>query len=648
MLYGRYGGNHIESWAASGLTNQYGDGSNMYSDTLPNEPKKSHLATMHAALAKMNDALLSDEIQTRSSAVAVVACPVDPENTEGHAYGKDVCVDGHNGTGVVMCDLADETQHWAFDGSGSTPGLLKHRHAGSAGEALCISGACPALNVTGRVQANGCAPLALLPCNSSDRNQLWTSVAGDDPLYASYLRNAGNGGCLAGWAKSANPGDPNSQPIAGVHNCSTGWGSGTFKWTPNATTGLIENAGKNDPRKDGISCLSAKHPALSPVLAFEYKSSNGTASFVQNNGPHANVTWNGADIVLPGGSTSFVLDGEVLFNTDTVETAGIKCNRSYTPVVLSGWMQWAEPLPPSGGNFTRSQTPVEQLSLTNDRTDYMFYSRRLPPRAVLDSTIPHQTVTETLGGSGRSEAATMNLTISSIESNAFLLFLDGVFVGSANDHTKGPSHLTLSVPVPVATLTKAKDLLLVSVALGIQNFHGTNPLLFQKGIIGSITLGATNLTDSGSPDGWVHRPFLTGQLKRVAAGGNGSNSADVPWENASLATKTRPLTWLKASFQHSPDQAAGHGPVLKLDALGLSRGHFFVNGQDLGRYYTIAAGQAGPKPSELTQRYYYIPGDVLVPGENTLVVIDELGITALPRLVLATLELPTDPSGCSA
>ena len=127
MLYGRYGGNHIESWAASGLTNQYGDGSNMYSDTLPNEPKKSHLATMHAALAKMNDALLSDEIQTRSSAVAVVACPVDPENTEGHAYGKDVCVDGHNGTGVVMCDLADETQHWAFDGSGSAPGLLKRR-----------------------------------------------------------------------------------------------------------------------------------------------------------------------------------------------------------------------------------------------------------------------------------------------------------------------------------------------------------------------------------------------------------------------------------------------------------------------------------------------------------------------------------------
>ena len=93
-----YGGNHIESWAASGLTNQYGDGSNMYSDTLPNEPKKSHLAEMHVALAAMNDALLGDTIQTRNSAVSVAPCVADPEATSPgwHAYGKDICVNGRN------------------------------------------------------------------------------------------------------------------------------------------------------------------------------------------------------------------------------------------------------------------------------------------------------------------------------------------------------------------------------------------------------------------------------------------------------------------------------------------------------------------------------------------------------------------------
>ena len=72
-------------------------------------------------------------------------------------------------------------------------------------------------------------------------------------------------------------------------------------------------------------------------------------------------------------------------------------------------------------------------------------------------------------------AAQINLTIGSIESNAFLLFLDGKFIGSANDHTKGPNHLTLSVPVASETASQAKVLTLLSASMGIQNFHGDSP-----------------------------------------------------------------------------------------------------------------------------------------------------------------------------
>ena len=43
-----------------------------------------------------------------------------------HAYGKYVCVNGRNGTGVVTCDPADPSQQWMFDGTNSTPGALKH------------------------------------------------------------------------------------------------------------------------------------------------------------------------------------------------------------------------------------------------------------------------------------------------------------------------------------------------------------------------------------------------------------------------------------------------------------------------------------------------------------------------------------------
>jgi hypothetical protein len=73
-------------------------------------------------------------------------------------------------------------------------------------------------------------------------------------------------------------------------------------------------------------------------------------------GGYVNMTWNGTELVMPGGgSISFVLNGQVLFNTDTVDAAGIPCNRSYSHVALSDWNQWAEPLsPPTGGNLTHS------------------------------------------------------------------------------------------------------------------------------------------------------------------------------------------------------------------------------------------------------------------------------------------------------
>eukprot|EP01046_Picozoa_sp_COSAG06_P002329 COSAG06_NODE_82_length_25183_cov_133.214240_7_plen_155_part_00 len=136
--------------------------------------------------------------------------------------------------------------------------------------------------------------------------------------------------------------------------------------------------------------------------------------------------------------------------------------------------------------------------------------------------------------------------------------------------------------------------------MGIQNFHGTNPLSFEKGILGPITLGSTNLTVAGDA-GWSHRPFLSGQVQHAADPRSGSSTVQWTKLASPLAAKTRPLTWLKASFQ-AP--AATKNRVLKLDALGLSRGHFYVNGHDLGRYYTIGIGADPESSSEMTQRYY--------------------------------------------
>ena len=64
-----------------------------------------------------------------------------------------------------MCDAADASQQWVFAGTDGAPGAIK-QHAGAVadhGVEMCVSGACDALNVTGRTQANGCVPLPLVP-----------------------------------------------------------------------------------------------------------------------------------------------------------------------------------------------------------------------------------------------------------------------------------------------------------------------------------------------------------------------------------------------------------------------------------------------------------------------------------------------------
>ena len=69
--------------------------------------------------------------------------------------------------------------------------------------------------------------------------------------------------------------------------------------------------------------------------------------------------------------------------------------------------------------------------------------------------------------------------------------------------------------------------------------------------------------------------------------------------------------------------------TLNLDVEGLSRGRFFVNGMDLGRYWSKTCG------SDLCQRYYPIPFDILKATGNQLVVLDELGVGDIRSVALA-------------
>ena len=72
------------------------------------------------------------------------------------------------------------------------------------------------------------------------------------------------------------------------------------------------------------------------------------------------------------------------------------------------------------------------------------------------------------------------------------------------------------------------------------------------------------------------------------------------------------------------------GPVY-VDTTGLSKGHIFINGQNLGRYFTATADGRAVGP----QNRLYVPRSWIKPDEhNELLIFDEHGFApgALSRL----------------
>ena len=76
-----------------------------------------------------------------------------------------------------------------------------------------------------------------------------------------------------------------------------------------------------------------------------------------------------------------------------------------------------------------------------------------------------------------------------------------------------------------------------------------------------------------------------------------------------------PVTWAEVQFTLSP---ADVNTTLVLDIgsnNGNLRGHFYLNGIDLGRVWGIAQGGAP------VQQYYYVPVDVVRTHMNRLTVV---------------------------
>ncbi|KAL2644811.1 hypothetical protein R1flu_012398 [Riccia fluitans] len=265
------------------------------------------------------------------------------------------------------------------------------------------------------------------------------------------------------------------------------------------------------------------------------------------------------------------------------------------------------------GNGTRTESSLlEQIKVTGDTTDYLWYTTRFEV-SEKDAEELHRKNGEAF------------LVLEAVR-DALHIFVNGKSVGSASG-----SWFRVNQSITLEEGTNKIALLCMTV--GIQNYGA----FLEKdgaGIKGKVEVrGLSSGPLDLSHSEWVYQVGLKGEeLGFFTDSGSQSDS----WVPATTLPLEKPLIWYKSTFS-APD---GQDPVA-LDLASMGKGQIWVNGIHLGRYWTLSAPKQGcngcdyrgPYFSEKcvtgcgepTQRWYHIPREWLKEDANLLVLFEEVG-----------------------
>ena len=357
----------------------------------------------------------------------------------------------------------------------------------------------------------------------------------------------------------------------------------------------------------------------------------------------ATVVFNGTAYALPPYSIIVVgASGAVLYNTSDTGAAPVLArtfaNATDTPLAWDCWSELDDLLlrtaagPPARGVVSHAPAPLEQLAVTSDRTEYLLYSAELPTPApdASNSSSSSNSNASHMRASAPAGSPLLTVSLAGRISNAYTVFADNTLVGSTETHTHSYGAHTYSVSGPMPA--SAKRLGILSMSLGMMSHVSRQGGMDYKGIVGSVTVNGADLTKPAA--GWSHVAGLEGERR-----GAGAGNASLPW-SACATGATAPLTWQKAEFR-LPGRGLGGFDVnttsVLLDAGGMGRGHFYLNGVDLGKYWLIEGPSKQP-----TQRYYHLPPSLLRFGgqANLLVLGEQLGAPrpGAVRVVFSTMQ----------
>ena len=357
--------------------------------------------------------------------------------------------------------------------------------------------------------------------------------------------------------------------------------------------------------------ITRQYERSTQQMAFVYDNEAGQIVFIENSASlEIKVRYKNHYIVMQPMSI-IVLDESnkkfsFLYDSSKITYDSLRTNRVYSQlkIRMDLFVAWSESVKDITKDAVTEKRPLEQLGVTQDETEYLFYQTKVT-NPVVDK-VDHE------------------LTVETSKANALLVFRDENFEGAVDDHDVNPGFIKLTLKIQ--SNGRPFHLTILSVSLGL-SFAVEANFVEQKGIVGKVSINGADITNQM----WSHRPKLTGEILQVYTN---DGSEQVHWNSDYKKYTNTSLTWFKTTFtveEYSDDHS------LLLHLVGFGRGHFYVNGIDLGRYWLIKMVGS----SKYVQEYYFIPPDVVKHGPNLLVIGEELGAPdpSKATLVLSTMTI---------
>ncbi|KAL9441994.1 hypothetical protein AB3S75_020488 [Citrus x aurantiifolia] len=286
------------------------------------------------------------------------------------------------------------------------------------------------------------------------------------------------------------------------------------------------------------------------------------------------------------------------------------------------WMWAPEPIQDTlkgNGRFEAAQL-LDQKEASGDVSDYLWYMTSVDTRNI---SLKNMTLRVSTNGHGLHAYVNGKLIGSQFSRQA-----KGQQMVTGDDYSFGFDK--------AVSLKKGLNVIsLLSVTVGLANYGAFYDLKPTGLINGGVLLnGKGNNSINATTYQWSYKVGLNGEAQQF----HDPNSRNANW-NSKKVPKNRPMTWYKTSFK----TPSGEEPVV-LDLLGMGKGHAWVNGKSIGRYWPTQIaettgcdahcnykgsyndGKCRTNCGNPSQRWYHVPRSFLNNNtDNTLILFEEVG-----------------------